>query len=80
MTTPRPWRDTATGLSPAGLLPLQAARTITVDFQDPSIYFQLISDGKAFVESLNLSWIVAFLKNTEYSPKRIGIRLILVFL
>src|SRR6266705_2982611 len=24
-------------------------RTITVDFQDPSTYFQLISDGKAFV-------------------------------
>jgi hypothetical protein len=25
-------------------------RTITVDFQDPSTYFQLIRDGKAFVE------------------------------
>ena len=25
-------------------------RTITVDFQDQSTYFQLISDGKAFVE------------------------------
>ena len=25
-------------------------RTSTVDFQDPSTYFQLISDGKAFVE------------------------------
>jgi hypothetical protein len=25
-------------------------RTITVDFQDPSTYFELISDGKAFVE------------------------------
>jgi hypothetical protein len=25
-------------------------RTITVDFQDPSTYFQLISDGKTFVE------------------------------
>src|SRR5262249_9869050 len=25
-------------------------RTITVDFQDPSTYFQLISDGKPFVE------------------------------
>src|SRR5215475_16081321 len=25
-------------------------RTITVDFQDPCIYFRLISDGKAFVE------------------------------
>ena len=43
MTTPRPWRDTVTGLSPAGLLPLQAARTITVEFQDESTYFQLIA-------------------------------------
>jgi hypothetical protein len=25
-------------------------RTITVDFQDESTYFQLIHDGKAFVE------------------------------
>ena len=25
-------------------------RTITVDFQEPSTYFQLIADGKAFVE------------------------------
>jgi hypothetical protein len=25
-------------------------RTITVDFQDPSIYFELLSNGKAFVE------------------------------
>jgi len=25
-------------------------RIITVDFQDPSTYFQLISDGKAFAE------------------------------
>jgi hypothetical protein len=25
-------------------------RTLTVDFQDPSTYFELISDGKAFVE------------------------------
>jgi hypothetical protein len=32
------------------LLPLQAARTITVDFHDPSTYLQLIHDGKAFVE------------------------------
>ena len=31
-------------------------RTITVDFQDPSTYFQLISDGKAFVE-----FVLAFL-------------------
>ena len=25
-------------------------RTITVDFQDSSTYFQLINDGKAFIE------------------------------
>ena len=25
-------------------------RTLTVDFQDQSTYFELISDGKAFVE------------------------------
>src|SRR4029434_9066672 len=25
-------------------------RTLTVDFQDPSTYFELIHDGKAFVE------------------------------
>src|SRR4030095_17149773 len=31
-------------------------RTLTVDFQDPSTYFQLISDGKAFVE-----FVLAFL-------------------
>ena len=31
-------------------------RTITVDFQDPSTYFQLISDSKAFVE-----FVLAFL-------------------
>ena len=34
-------------------------RTITVDFQDPSTYFQLINDRKAFVESLNFSHFVA---------------------
>ena len=31
-------------------------RTITVDFQDPSTYFQLINDRKAFVE-----FVLAFL-------------------
>jgi hypothetical protein len=31
-------------------------RTITVNFQDESTYFQLISDGKAFVE-----FVVAFI-------------------
>src|SRR5215831_1013673 len=31
-------------------------RTLTVDFQDPSTYFELINDGKAFVE-----FILAFL-------------------
>jgi hypothetical protein len=29
MTTPRLWRDTVTGLAPAGSLPLQAARSQT---------------------------------------------------
>src|SRR5919107_816374 len=33
-------------------------RTITVDFQDQSTYFQLISDGKAFVEFV-LAFILA---------------------
>src|SRR5215510_13366941 len=33
-------------------------RTITVDFQDPSTYFRLISDGKAFVEFI-LAFILA---------------------
>jgi hypothetical protein len=33
-------------------------RTITVDFQDPSTYFRLISDGKAFVEFV-LAFILA---------------------
>src|SRR5215472_17909245 len=31
-------------------------RTLTVDFQDPSTYFELINDGKAFVE-----FVLAFL-------------------
>src|SRR5438477_11672339 len=31
-------------------------RTLTVDFQDPSTYFELITDGKAFVE-----FILAFI-------------------
>jgi hypothetical protein len=33
-------------------------RTLTVDFQDPSTYFRLISDGKAFVEFV-LAFILA---------------------
>ena len=31
--------------------PTRQNRTITVDFHDESTYFQLLSDGKAFVES-----------------------------
>src|SRR5262245_39220898 len=31
-------------------------RTITVDFHDEATYFQLLDDGKAFVE-----WVLAFL-------------------
>ena len=34
--------------------PTRQNRTITVDFQEPSTYLQLIHDGKAFVESLVL--------------------------
>jgi len=30
--------------------PTRANRTITVDFQNEAIYFQLLNDGKAFVE------------------------------
>jgi len=30
--------------------PIRQNRTITVDFQEPSTYLQLIHDGKAFVE------------------------------
>src|SRR5215510_7346423 len=33
-------------------------RTLTVDFQDPSTYFELINDGKAFVEFV-LAFILA---------------------
>src|SRR5262247_1879378 len=36
-------------------------RTITVDFQDPSPYFQLISDGKAFVE-----FVLAFIPSLGF--------------
>src|ERR671926_1140334 len=41
-------------------------RTITVDFQDPSTYFQLISDGKAFVE-----FVLAFILSLGFqlTPK-----------
>jgi hypothetical protein len=30
--------------------PTRQNRTITVDFQEPSTYLQLMNDGKAFVE------------------------------
>ena len=38
-------------------------RTITVDFQDPSTYFQLISNGKAFVE-----FVLAFVLSPHSAP------------
>ena len=38
--------------------PTRQNRTITVDFQDQSTYFQLISDGKAFVEFV-LAFVLA---------------------
>jgi hypothetical protein len=36
--------------------PTRENRTITVDFQDETTYFQLLGDTKAFVE-----WVLAFL-------------------
>ena len=36
-------------------------RTITVDFHDESIYFQLISNGKAFLE-----FIIAFVLSVGF--------------
>ena len=30
--------------------PTRQNRTITVDFQEPSTYFELMNDGKAFIE------------------------------
>src|ERR687897_1399897 len=38
-------------------------RSITVDFQDPSTYFQLIRDGKAFVE-----FVLAFILSLGFQP------------
>jgi hypothetical protein len=35
--------------------PTRANRTITVDFQNEATYFRLMEDGKAFLESLDLS-------------------------
>ena len=60
-----------TGLTPAGSLPLQAARTITVDFQDPSTYFQLIRDGKAFVEFV-LAFILSLGFQLHHKPTCTG--------
>src|SRR5262249_7086500 len=41
-------------------------RTIIVDFQDPSTYFQLISDGKAFVE-----FVLAFILSLGGSVSKV---------
>jgi hypothetical protein len=41
-------------------------RTITVDFQDETTYFQLLGNGKAFVEL-----VLAFPHSTRFSGKRI---------
>ncbi len=38
--------------------PTRANRTITVDFQNEAIYFQLLGDGKAFVECV-LAFLLA---------------------
>jgi hypothetical protein len=32
--------------------PIRANRTITVDFQNEATYFQLLGDGKAFLDSI----------------------------
>src|SRR5215813_1685718 len=38
--------------------PIRENRTITVDFQNETTYFQLLGDGKAFVESV-LAFLLA---------------------
>lgn len=38
--------------------PTRENRTITVDFQDETTYFQLLDDGKAFIEFI-LAFILA---------------------
>jgi len=46
-------------------------RTITVDFQDPSTYFQLIRDGKAFVEFV-LAFILSLGFQLHHKPTCTG--------
>ena len=38
--------------------PTRENRTITVDFHDESTYFQLLCDGKAFVEFVSVSHLL----------------------
>jgi hypothetical protein len=45
-------------------------RTITVDFQDQSTYFQLISNGKTFVE-----FVVAYPMAADIVPRLLSVRL-----
>jgi hypothetical protein len=42
-------------------------RTITVDFHDETTYFQLLGDGKAFVE-----WVMAFILSIGFQLKHKG--------
>jgi hypothetical protein len=51
--------------------PTRENRTITVDFQDETTYFQLLGDGKAFVE-LVLAFIlwVSTYGGTPYALNR----------
>ena len=44
--------------------PIRQNRTITVDFHDQSTYFQLLDDGKAFVEC-----VLAFLLSLGFQLK-----------
>ena len=44
--------------------PTRENRTITIDFQNETTYFQLLGDGKAFVE-----FVVAFLLSLGFQLK-----------
>jgi hypothetical protein len=46
--------------------PPRENRTITVDFQDETTYFQLLGDTKAFVE-----WVLAFLLALGFQLKEL---------
>ena len=48
-------------------------RTITVDFRDDATYYQLLGNGKAFVECvLALSFLLAFSSPTRPAAVRAG--------